>query len=485
MREDSMDIPAIHRSGTASAGAILLSVLLVATALPAAESDLSITVTAIEEAHLGQVIPFTIGYGNAGPETAGSAYINVYLPSGVPAPLDQLTQEQRDAIEESLRDTDTLGNEPLLFDEETFCEGLLIQLQRRDDDDDPNPVEGLDPGVSASFGFEAAIPMEPPRFGRVTITEPGSLAQTWGPAVTGADRLEAADRNLYGRGYCEKDVGGPDESTCAFITDNCFGERISLMDPVEAEFELVDDGSDNPTWGCEGLEDFTPGNIAVIRRGSCEFDVKVFNAKIAGAIAAVIVNHEGCGWDHPDSDQCVIDTYGWSQTGFQLPNVMLAKADGEPIITALEAGTTVRGIIGPQEDALSVDGFAFLADEADHDPNPDNNQGQIEIVITPEVLVPPYASYTYSPVPPIAGNPVHFTERSTQGPATSWFWDFGDGGGTSTERDPSYTYAASGVYTVVLTATNSAGSDDFSRHISVIGSGSSRQGGGRHRPDAP
>jgi glucose/arabinose dehydrogenase len=40
------------------------------------------------------------------------------------------------------------------------------------------------------------------------------------------------------------------------------------------------------------------------------------------------------------------------------------------------------------------------------------------------------------------------------GTAISYSWDFGDGSGTSTAVNPSYTYTTAGVYTVVLTVTN-------------------------------
>ena len=53
--------------------------------------------------------------------------------------------------------------------------------------------------------------------------------------------------------------------------------------------------------------------------------------------------------------------------------------------------------------------------------------------------------------------PVQFTDYSSGGP-TSWSWTFGDGG-TSTAENPSHTYTTNGVYTVALTATNSAGSN--------------------------
>lgn len=50
---------------------------------------------------------------------------------------------------------------------------------------------------------------------------------------------------------------------------------------------------------------------------------------------------------------------------------------------------------------------------------------------------------------------VSFTNFSSN--ATTYAWDFGDGTGTSTEANPSYTYAAAGDYTVKLTASNADG----------------------------
>lgn len=58
---------------------------------------------------------------------------------------------------------------------------------------------------------------------------------------------------------------------------------------------------------------------------------------------------------------------------------------------------------------------------------------------------------------------VSFTNYSKY--ATSYSWDFGDGIGTSTEMNPTYTYADGGVFNVTLTAFNDIGSKDHSKEV--------------------
>ena len=61
---------------------------------------------------------------------------------------------------------------------------------------------------------------------------------------------------------------------------------------------------------------------------------------------------------------------------------------------------------------------------------------------------------------------VDFVNNSTD--ALSYSWDFGDGN-TSTDVDPSHTYANDGTYTVTLIATNGCGDDTITINITVIG----------------
>lgn len=71
--------------------------------------------------------------------------------------------------------------------------------------------------------------------------------------------------------------------------------------------------------------------------------------------------------------------------------------------------------------------------------------------------VSPEAGFKASSTNVSEGVAVVFTDTTVNEPE-SWSWDFGDGG-TSTEQNPSHTYSKTGIYTVALTATNSAGSD--------------------------
>ncbi|MFZ5568880.1 MAG: PKD domain-containing protein [Thermodesulfobacteriota bacterium] len=72
--------------------------------------------------------------------------------------------------------------------------------------------------------------------------------------------------------------------------------------------------------------------------------------------------------------------------------------------------------------------------------------------------LPPVAEFSANKT--IGGAPatIQFTDLSTGGAATEWYWDFGDGQ-TSFEENPAHVYDQDGDYTVSLTASNEFGSD--------------------------
>jgi uncharacterized repeat protein (TIGR01451 family) len=68
--------------------------------------------------------------------------------------------------------------------------------------------------------------------------------------------------------------------------------------------------------------------------------------------------------------------------------------------------------------------------------------------------------------PTYLGSPTHFSATLTAGSNVAYRWDFGDGG-TSSLQNPAHTYPAIGDYTVILTATNSWGSQSRFDTLSV------------------
>ena len=80
-----------------------------------------------------------------------------------------------------------------------------------------------------------------------------------------------------------------------------------------------------------------------------------------------------------------------------------------------------------------------------------------------ESMVAPVAAFSYEA---IGNGEVQFTDESQFGPV-GWLWNFGDGT-TSLERNPSHTYATSGMYEVCLTVANGAGQDVNCQDIDIV-----------------
>ena len=72
----------------------------------------------------------------------------------------------------------------------------------------------------------------------------------------------------------------------------------------------------------------------------------------------------------------------------------------------------------------------------------------------------PVAAFTANPTTATTGTPITFTDNSTNNP-TSWIWTF-EGGTppTSTDQNPTVTYATQGVYDVSLIVANEGGSSE-------------------------
>jgi PKD repeat protein len=78
---------------------------------------------------------------------------------------------------------------------------------------------------------------------------------------------------------------------------------------------------------------------------------------------------------------------------------------------------------------------------------------------------PPVAAFSARPDTPKPGQAVKLSDQS-QGGASAWAWDFGDGT-SSASQNPKKVFAAAGDYRVTLTASNALGSSTATKTISV------------------
>ncbi|MBC2843584.1 T9SS-dependent M36 family metallopeptidase [Winogradskyella flava] len=113
-----------------------------------------------------------------------------------------------------------------------------------------------------------------------------------------------------------------------------FGERLSSV-PIMSEVILVTDAGIDMYDACESITNVASlnGNIAIIRRGNCEFGAKVLAAENAGAIAVIVVNNEP-GDAFAMAPGAVGDLVS-------IPALMLTQGEGEALITALINGETI------------------------------------------------------------------------------------------------------------------------------------------------
>lgn len=117
--------------------------------------------------------------------------------------------------------------------------------------------------------------------------------------------------------------------------------QLARKGPVTGALVLFNDDSTGATnYACNGPANVISGRIAVIARGGpggcTSFTSKVKNAQVAGAIAVIVVDN---------SINATPTVMNGADNSIVIPSVMISRADGQSIITALKAGQTVTATL--------------------------------------------------------------------------------------------------------------------------------------------
>jgi hypothetical protein len=135
------------------------------------------------------------------------------------------------------------------------------------------------------------------------------------------------------------------------FTDNIFTEGyVNLpIAPLSLTNTLVlfDDGTTDNSDACSPAINASAlnGKIAVIRRGTCSFDVKVKAAQDAGAVAVIVVNNIAGTIAMSGADATIT-----------IPAIAITQTDGENLITSMSAGTVNVSLSLSDEVFINTDG---------------------------------------------------------------------------------------------------------------------------------
>jgi hypothetical protein len=126
-------------------------------------------------------------------------------------------------------------------------------------------------------------------------------------------------------------IDAPSSAAGSYQANGASFGPLPPADGIAGEVVLVNDGSDDPTLGCEPFIGFPAGALALVDRGECAFVIKAANAQAAGAVAMIVANN-------------VAGTpinMGGTDPSITIPSVHVSLADGNTIKAGLPATGSV------------------------------------------------------------------------------------------------------------------------------------------------
>ncbi len=347
-----------------------------------------------------------------------------------------------------------------------FALGILSTVSSCDDNEDINSVAPSNEDAAFTYEFDTA---NPNKVNFKAVKEIDAWYTNWNFGDnSSAEGFEASKIFLKKGDYDVRfkvfTTGGTAESTQTVVINSDFegpnilknGEFngsdqwtiLPITDGVEVSFNNDEAHWTGGGWGQVGI--YQP--VQVLANNMYQISMDIKGGPLLDAWFEVYIGMEApvAGQDYVDGGmRLALNTWdGCGGEPFEGDFSEISCKGTGPTFEFTEAGTAyfvIRGGGGDFGSGVIVDNIAIRSLESS------------------EVVAPPLtASFTVE----ISDLTATFTNTSNN--ASDFFWDFGDGSGTSTEENPTYTYSEGGNYTVKLTTSDDSGSTETTKEISIV-----------------
>ncbi len=203
-----------------------------------------------------------------------------------------------------------------------------------------------------------------------------SIRNTLQVVTDGPETKVEADNFLTAGNVDLQIASGPAAGTYAGL-GALFGASYTATDALSLDMEVVNDGVGTTNDACEPLVGFTPGRIAFIDRGICEFGLKSLYAEQAGAAGVVIANNQG-------GTAVVLMGAGVVGRQVTIPVIAINQNDGNTIRPNLPVTGTVNVVA---VNGMHANGFPLLYMPAVMEPG--SSVSHFDVSAGPNALMEP------------------------------------------------------------------------------------------------
>jgi PKD repeat protein len=210
------------------------------------------------------------------------------------------------------------------------------------------------------------------------------------------------------------------------------------------QWNFGDGSSNQTTQNCTYLYAAVGSYVVTLTVNDSEYDIAVFSTTVT-VYAYPVANFTSSATDIAKGQ--TLRLYDNSSGGYLPMLYQWSFGDGSANATTYNP-THQYASVGTYTVTLTItDSCPFLVH---------TSVATMSITVVPNVL--PSASFSMNVTSVVAGDWVHFTDKTTGGNAPyTYEWNFGDGTGNYTTQNVDHQFTAAGTYTVTLTVTDSVG----------------------------